>query len=69
MGNPFTEDSKDLLNLNSTVIIPDKVISTVRKIEDLGKYQYDSYIASEQAQNQSMPQFHTNYPRSADHVQ
>lgn len=35
--NSFLDDSEDLLNLNSKVIMPKKVIDTVRTIKDLEK--------------------------------
>ena len=44
MGNPFTEDSSDLLTLDSRDITDAAVIDTVRQIEKLGEEQYDAYV-------------------------
>ena len=44
MGNPFTEDSSDLLTLDSRDIADAAVIDTVRQIEKLGEEQYDAYV-------------------------
>ena len=44
MGNPFTEDSSDLLALDSRDIADPAVIDTVRQIEKLGEEQYDAYV-------------------------
>ena len=43
MGNPFTEDSSDLLTLDSRDIADAAVIDTVRQIERLGE-QYGAYV-------------------------
>ena len=44
MGNPFTEDSSDLLALDSRNIADPAVIDTVRQIEKLGEEQYDAFV-------------------------
>ena len=44
MGNPSTEDSSDLLALDSRDIADPAVIDTVRQIEKLGEEQYDTYV-------------------------
>jgi len=44
MGNPFTEDSSDLLALDRRDIADPAVIDTVRQIEKLGEEQYDAYV-------------------------
>ncbi len=44
MGSPFTDDSNDLLVLDTRDIVDSAVISTVRQIEQLGQQQYDSYV-------------------------
>ena len=44
MGNPFSENSKDLFPLESKVIMSDEVVQAVRTAEELGKSQYKSFI-------------------------
>lgn len=44
MGNPFTEDSSDLLALDSRDIADPAVVDTVCQIEKIGKEQYDTYV-------------------------
>ena len=44
MGSPFTENSSDLLALDSRDIANSAVIDTVRQIEKLGEEQYDAYV-------------------------
>ena len=40
MGNPFLEQSGDLLKLNTHDIMDSKVVETVQTIEQIGKQQY-----------------------------
>ncbi|CAG2188727.1 unnamed protein product [Mytilus edulis] len=44
LGNPFMEDSQDLLVLDTKDIAPTSVVDTIRKIEKIGKTQYEKYI-------------------------
>lgn len=44
MGNPFTENSDDLLALDSRDIADSAVVNTIRQIESIGKEQYNSYV-------------------------
>lgn len=44
MGNPFCEDSKDLLVLDSRDVADPAVINTLHQIEKLGQEQYDTYV-------------------------
>ena len=44
MGNPFCDDSKDLLVLDSRDLADSAVINTVRQIEKLGQEQHDSFV-------------------------
>jgi hypothetical protein len=44
MGNPFCENSTDLLVLDSRDLADAAVIDTVYKIEKLGQDQYDTYV-------------------------
>ncbi len=54
MGNPFSEDSSDLLVLDSRNIADPAVVDTVRQMESLGKSQYDSYV-EQRLVNQTKP--------------
>ena len=44
MGNPFAENSKDLLVLDSRDLAHPAVIDTLRQIKSLGQEQYDAYV-------------------------
>ena len=44
MGNPFTENSSDLLVLDSRDLADPSVVDTVRRIEEIGQEQYDTYV-------------------------
>ena len=44
MGSPFTENSNDLLVLDSRDLADPAIIDSVRKIEKLGQEQYDIYV-------------------------
>ena len=44
MGNPFTENSSDLLLLDSRDLANPSVIDTVRRIEEIGQEQYNTYV-------------------------
>ena len=46
MGNPFEEETEDLLVLDTKDIVGDEVIHTVRNIENIGKEQYTSFVQS-----------------------
>jgi hypothetical protein len=54
MGNPFSDDSKDLLVLDSRDLADPAVINTLRQIEKLGQEQYDTYV-NERLVNQTKP--------------
>ena len=54
VGNPFSEDSKDLLVLNSRDIADPAVINTVCNIDKLGQEQYDTYV-NERLLDQTKP--------------
>ena len=43
MGYPFLEESNDLLALDTCDIADEKVIKTVKEIEDLGKCQFNNF--------------------------
>ena len=44
MGNPFTENSNDLLVLDSRDLADPAIIDSVRNFEKLGQEQYDIYV-------------------------
>ena len=44
MGSPFTENSNDLLVLDSRDLADPAIIDSVRKTEKLGQEQYDIYV-------------------------
>ena len=54
MGNPFTENSSDLLVLDSRDIADPAVIDTTRQIEKIGEEQYDTDV-KEWLVNQTKP--------------
>ena len=45
-GNPFLEDSPELLTLDTRNVMDESVIETVCTVESLGKEQYDKYCES-----------------------
>jgi hypothetical protein len=44
MGNPFTEDSMDLLTLDTKVIMSKEVVQAVRNAEEIGRTQYQAFV-------------------------
>ena len=54
MGNPFAENSKDLLVLDSRDLADPAVIDTLRQIKSIGQEQYDTYV-NERLVNQTKP--------------
>ena len=44
MGNPFLEESDDLLTLDSQEIADEMMVRTVRDVENIGKKQYDEFV-------------------------
>ncbi len=54
MGNPFCDDSKDLLVLDSRDLADPANINVVRQIEKLGQEQHDSFV-HERLINQTKP--------------
>lgn len=44
MGNPFTEDSKDLIVLDTKVIMPECVVNDIKNAKTTGEKQYDDYV-------------------------
>ena len=54
MGNPFAENSKDLLVLDCRDLADPAVIDTLRQIKSLGQEQYDTYV-NERLVNKTKP--------------
>lgn len=46
LGNPFTETSTDLLTLDTKVIMADDVIKNISEAEEIGMYQYTTFVDS-----------------------
>lgn len=44
LGNPFLEDSGELLDLDQSVIMPPDVVDNVRKVKDIGLEKYTTYV-------------------------
>lgn len=55
MGNPFLEDSGDLLVLDTKAIMNDAVVQTVQTIEDSGLQQYDTFVRERFQQDPACP--------------
>ena len=54
MGNPFEEDSTDLLVLDSKEIMDDTVVKAVREVLSIGKDQYKAFV-KERFQERTKP--------------
>ena len=52
MGNPFLDESADLLTLDSHDIMPNSVVNSIRKIQTLGEKQYTSFIEDRLLKNE-----------------
>ena len=44
MGNPFLDDFKDLVTLDSRKCVHESVVHTVRSLEETGKKQYKDFV-------------------------
>lgn len=54
LGNPFLEDSGDLVSLGSSCIMPKEVVETVKTIKDVGEKQFRNFI-TDRIETQSVP--------------
>lgn len=54
LGNPFIEDSKDLIVLDTKEVLSDGAVESVRTVETIGQSQYEKYI-DERLKQQSAP--------------
>ena len=44
MGNPFSEDSSDVMSIDTKYIMPAEVVECIYTAEKVGKKQYDTYV-------------------------
>ena len=52
MGNPFLDESADLLTLDSQDIMPNCVVNSIREIQTLGEKQCTSFIEDRLLKNE-----------------
>ena len=45
VGNPFTEDSKDLIRLDTNEVMGESEVTSLQTVEATGQSQYDKYVA------------------------
>ncbi len=43
MGNPFSDDSSDLVTLHTNVIMPEKVVYAIKTAKEMGAEQYQAF--------------------------
>ena len=58
MGNPFLEDSKDLLTLDNKDIMPDIVVRSVTNVFRIGQEQYYNYVRDILKDHSKVNQWH-----------
>ena len=44
LGNPFLEDSGELLDLDQSIFMPPDVVDNVRKVKDIGLQLYTTFL-------------------------
>ena len=44
LGNPFMEESGDLLDLDESIVMPPHVVENVRKVKDIGFIRYKAFV-------------------------
>ena len=44
LGNPFSEDSRDLHALDTKVLMSDEVVATLQSVQNKGKDQYEQFV-------------------------
>ena len=44
LGNPFMEESDDLLDLDESIVMPPHVVENVRKVKDIGFIRYKAFV-------------------------
>jgi len=45
MGNPFTEETNDLLRLENRDILSPDVTESIAKAQEVGRQQYSAYVS------------------------
>jgi hypothetical protein len=45
LGNPFTEDSKDLIVLDTKEVMGENAATSLQTVKAIGQSQYDTYVA------------------------
>ncbi|MEW8543564.1 MAG: hypothetical protein AB2693_08500, partial [Candidatus Thiodiazotropha sp.] len=53
-GNPFCEDSQDLVVLDSKEVMGEKAVSSLKEVETIGQSQYEKYV-EERLKQRSIP--------------
>ena len=64
LGNPFMEDSEDLMVLDTNDIMDDAVADTMRRVETLGREQYEKFVR-ERLEQCSIPITHNIQKQTA----
>ncbi len=54
LGNPFTEDSRDLVRLYTKEVMGQSAVTSVQRVKVIGQSQYDVYVA-ERLEDQTTP--------------
>lgn len=54
LGNPFTEDSRDLVRLDTKEVMGQSAVTSVQRVKEIGQSQYDVYVA-ERLEDQTTP--------------
>ena len=62
LGNPFSDSTTDLYTLDTKIIMPHKVIQSVRNVEDIGKIQYQRFV--KERMNGSVTAFNDTIPKN-----
>ena len=44
LGNPFKEESGELLDLDQSIVMPTDVVENVRKVKDIGLKKYQAFV-------------------------
>ena len=44
MGNPFLEDTGNLIQIDSSIVMPVEVVNAVTTVECVGIKQYDEFV-------------------------
>ena len=54
MGNPFLEETRDLLTLDTKYLMSEDVVETIASIREIGNAQYETYV-DERLRNPNKP--------------